>query len=653
MSNSTLRELTDALILRDEKLRENENLLSVMFSMNPVAMILTSVSDGTIVKANKAFEELSGYTKEEMLGETTLHLYKNAEDRNRIIEIVKKDGGAKNVEIQFVRKDGRLIDGQISIKTIITDREECFLSTIMDITERNKAEVEIKRLASFPILNPNPIVEVTLDGVVTFCNPVAKQLFPDMCLGHKWFEKGQYLGLDIEIEHKSIIKEAHLNGRWYLQVFNFVKDAQVIRIYGIDITEQKANEDKLREKDEFYRTTREELVEAKQVAAEKEEVRIKLVETANALKQVAEEKEETRIKLVETAELLKQVADEKEEVRIKLVETAELLKQVAEEKEEARIKLVETAELLKQVAAEKLIKSEEKLVETSNALKQVAAEKEEVRLKLVETANALKQVADETMQFNKILLDALPCVAMLLHCETREIIAMNKTAEEAGCKIGQTCYGSWPKLDQPCSYCQAPEACTTYREKHAVVEVENVVWDIYWTPVSKDLLMHYAFDVTELKRAEKVLERLRETAGDTEVRKVLIIDDSKDYLNLLKTLLKEFIPECQVFTASNGEAGIEIAINEDPGVILLDIVMPGMDGFDVCKKLKENIKTRNIPVVFVTGHSDYKIQIQALNVGGEAFLSKSMSGQELVTQVRAMAKVKALHKVTLLDKELL
>ena len=131
----------------------------------------------------------------------------------------------------------------------------------------------------------------------------------------------------------------------------------------------------------------------------------------------------------------------------------------------------------------------------------------------------------------------------------------------------------------------------------------------------------------------------------------MIIDDSEDYLSMLKIFLEHLIPGCEVFTASKGEIGIEIAIKEDPGVILLDLTMPGMNGFDVCKKLKSDVRTRDISVVFITGYSDDKTQSQAIKVGAEGFLTKPISEQELITQIRAMIKVKALHKVSMLDKD--
>jgi CheY-like chemotaxis protein len=327
------------------------------------------------------------------------------------------------------------------------------------------------------------------------------------------------------------------------------------------------------------------------------------------------------------------------------------LEQIAGEKEETRIELVETAKEKEETRKE--------LIKTANALKEIATEKEETRIKLVETAELLKQIAGEKekeTRLNKILLDALPCVAILLRYGTREIIAMNKVAEEAGCRIGQTCYGSWPKLNEPCSFCQAPEACATCTEKHAVVEADGIIWDIYWTPINNDLFMHYAFDITELKRAKEVLkkvqETLRTTIGNVEVKKILVIDDNEDYINMMKFLVSRSLPGCEVFVSMDGEQGIEIAKKEDPEVILLDIIMPKMNGFEVCKQIKADEQLSSIPIIFMTGMSTIESsRIKALEAGGDLFLSKPVNSEELITQVKAMAKIKASNRLRKFEKD--
>ncbi len=106
-------------------------------------------------------------------------------------------------------------------------------------------------------------------------------------------------------------------------------------------------------------------------------------------------------------------------------------------------------------------------------------------------------------------------------------------------------------------------------------------------------------------------------------------------------MISKSFPDSEIITALNGETGIKLAEREDPVVILLDVVMPGMDGFEVCRKLKSNPITGDIPVVFITAiKGDKEARIRALEVGAEAFLSKPIDEPELVAQIRAMQKIK-------------
>ena len=134
--------------------------------------------------------------------------------------------------------------------------------------------------------------------------------------------------------------------------------------------------------------------------------------------------------------------------------------------------------------------------------------------------------------------------------------------------------------------------------------------------------------------------------------KLLAIDDNADNLISLKAVAQDALPGCAVCTALSGPQGIELARVEDPDVILLDIVMPGMDGFEVCARLKADEALRAIPVVFLTAlRTDRDSRIRALETGAEAFLSKPFDDQELVAQIRAMAKLKAANRSDRQEKE--
>ncbi len=134
--------------------------------------------------------------------------------------------------------------------------------------------------------------------------------------------------------------------------------------------------------------------------------------------------------------------------------------------------------------------------------------------------------------------------------------------------------------------------------------------------------------------------------------KILAIDDNRDNLTTLQAVMHDALPGCTLLTALDGQRGLELARAEDPDVILLDIVMPEMDGYEVCRRLKADARSSSIPVVFLTAlRSDRASRIQALEVGGEAFLAKPIEEQELIAQVRAMAKLKAASRHQRLEVE--
>lgn len=124
--------------------------------------------------------------------------------------------------------------------------------------------------------------------------------------------------------------------------------------------------------------------------------------------------------------------------------------------------------------------------------------------------------------------------------------------------------------------------------------------------------------------------------------KILAIDDNQDNLITLKAVVSDILPGIQVLTALEGKRGIELAVAENPDVILLDILMPGMDGFEVCRRLKQDESLRYIPILFLTAlKTNREIRMKALEAGAEGFLYKPFDETELIAQILSMAKIKA------------
>jgi len=130
------------------------------------------------------------------------------------------------------------------------------------------------------------------------------------------------------------------------------------------------------------------------------------------------------------------------------------------------------------------------------------------------------------------------------------------------------------------------------------------------------------------------------------IPKILAIDHINDNLISLKSIINNAFPRSIVYTSTNGPEGIELAIANNPDVILLDINRSGIDGFEICKRLKQDKQVRDIPVVFITAKSgDKEGRINALEVGAEGFLSKPpIDETELTAQIRAMVKIKAANE---------
>ena len=116
--------------------------------------------------------------------------------------------------------------------------------------------------------------------------------------------------------------------------------------------------------------------------------------------------------------------------------------------------------------------------------------------------------------------------------------------------------------------------------------------------------------------------------------RILVVDDIPANVRLLEAKLSsEYF---DVITASSGPQAIEIARAESPDIVLLDVMMPGMDGFEVCKRLKSDPQTAHIPVVMVTALSDVSDRVRGLEAGADDFLTKPIRSDDLSHLLRSL-----------------
>jgi len=121
---------------------------------------------------------------------------------------------------------------------------------------------------------------------------------------------------------------------------------------------------------------------------------------------------------------------------------------------------------------------------------------------------------------------------------------------------------------------------------------------------------------------------------------ILIVDDDQPSLELLQAYLEDI--NCETVTAHDGLKALNIISKNPPDLVLLDIMMPKMSGFEVCKKMKNDPKTSDIPVIMVTALNEFGDIEQGISSGTDDFISKPVNKLELLTRVKTMLKLKHL-----------
>ena len=119
--------------------------------------------------------------------------------------------------------------------------------------------------------------------------------------------------------------------------------------------------------------------------------------------------------------------------------------------------------------------------------------------------------------------------------------------------------------------------------------------------------------------------------------RVLVVDDQPANVRLLEAIL--VTRAYDVMTASSGEEALKRIAESEPDLVLLDIVMPGIDGYEVCRRIRERVETAYLPVVMVTASGDEQ-KVKALEAGADDFLTKPINQSELLARVASLARIK-------------
>ncbi|HTL13469.1 MAG TPA: response regulator [Thermomonas sp.] len=128
--------------------------------------------------------------------------------------------------------------------------------------------------------------------------------------------------------------------------------------------------------------------------------------------------------------------------------------------------------------------------------------------------------------------------------------------------------------------------------------------------------------------------RLRPRRNARAGTRVLVVDDSATIVALLRRMLLQ--NHCEVLEAFDAESGIEIARREVPDLIFLDIVLPGMDGFNALRALRRDPATRDVPIIMISGNAQATEQFYVQRIGADDFMKKPFSRAEVFSRIEAL-----------------
>ena len=174
-----------------------------------------------------------------------------------------------------------------------------------------------------------------------------------------------------------------------------------------------------------------------------------------------------------------------------------------------------------------------------------------------------EQKLQNEARIRQLFMDALPCVALLLHYDTRQIVASNKAAVEVGAVPGKQCFATWVKRESPCPWCLAPILWQSGEAQCNQFWGLDMYWDAYWIPVAENLYLHYAFDDTEKQKNKEALRKANDELERRVVERTIALQKSHEQLlhseklavvgNLSASIAHEFNNPLQsIMTIING-----------------------------------------------------------------------------------------------------
>jgi two-component system, cell cycle sensor histidine kinase and response regulator CckA len=584
--------------------------------------VIVVAQDGMLKFVNRITSELFGYSEQELTSRPFPEFI-HPDDRGMVVERhlrrLKGDVSQPRYAFRLVTRDGSIKWVEIGAVLIDWEGRPATLNFLNDITERKLAEEKNNWLASFPTLNPTPILEIDQKKGITFINTSAKKLFPDLenkQMDHpfvagtiKYFTKlnsSTMLHDDREIE---------VNGHWYLQTFFLVSPNQ-LRIYALDITERKQMEREI--------IHSERMAIAGQLAAG-----------------VAHEFNNLLSIIGGSAEYAKGIRNEHE-----IKKSLEVIVKSANRGAQVVKKLLTFTKRIE------LKKESVDLIEViEEVVGLVKRDLENNSITVVRNYSDIPKTLIDVGQIQQVFLNLIINAKNVMSKGGKLAIKVEKEGKfikiqfhNTGEIINQE---DLPKLFTPFFR-------TSMRQKegmpgtglglavsYGIIKAHN--GEISAESVKgKGTTFTLLLSVTENENRAEVLPKAVAKAVKNNKRKlkqaeILIVDDEFEIGKLFKKVLDK--EGYSVTVAGSGRNALNLCRKKKFDLIYLDIIMPGMDGISVFKKIKEiSPKTK---IVFFTGKlMEDKVAGMYLDEGAAGFLRKPIPLKDLVSYTQNILKAK-------------
>jgi PAS domain S-box-containing protein len=626
----------------EEALRQSEECFSKAFEASPLAMTITSLRTGRLIEVNETFTRLSGYTREEAVGRTTLELgvWANPNDRDAELALVTGSGQVRKNKYRFRMKDGTELIGLLSAERLEIGGEPCALTVIENITERERAEALLReneerlRLA----LDAGQVGTWDWDIVgncVTWSEPIYRfhglkpgefggrvEDFADIVHPEDRERVNAAISAAVEskepysIEMRVVWPDGTV--RWIATNGKVIFDTQgqPVRMLGatVDITERKLQEEALREadrrKDEF-------------LAMLAHELRNPLAPIRNAV------------------QLMRRLGPSEPEIQ--------WTREVIDRQVEHLVRLVDDLLDVSRITQGKITLKKEKVdlitiigraLETSRPL--IDSCKHRLTVSLPEQPLRLE---GDTTRLTQVVSNLLNNAAKFTPEGGQIWLIAEAQNGQVVLRVRDTGIGIAEDL--------LPQVFDLFRQADRSLDRSQGGLGIGLTLVRSLLEMHggtvEAYSDGPGRGSEFVVrlpsfaepgQAAAASAVESDMRnsaccRVLVVDDNVDSAESIALLLE--LNGHDVRLAHDGPAALEIAHSFHPQVVVLDIGLPGMDGYEVARRLRGAAQMQNIILIALTGYGQSEDRQQSLAAGFNHHLVKPVDPEMLQTLISSHA----------------